>query len=34
VHELQEVARWLTGKPVDDERFKIEIKRDNFICNP
>jgi benzoyl-CoA reductase/2-hydroxyglutaryl-CoA dehydratase subunit BcrC/BadD/HgdB len=31
VHELQEVARWLTGKPVDEEKLKTEIRRKNLI---
>ena len=29
--ELQKVAIWLTGKPVDEERLKFEIKRKNLI---
>lgn len=29
--ELQKVALWLTGKPVDEERLKTEIKRKNLI---
>ena len=29
--ELQKVAIWLTGKPVDEEKLKNEIKRKNLI---
>jgi benzoyl-CoA reductase/2-hydroxyglutaryl-CoA dehydratase subunit BcrC/BadD/HgdB len=29
--ELQRVAVWLTGKPVDEERLKAEIRRKNLI---
>ena len=29
--ELDDLAVWLTGKPVDQEKMKVEIKRMNRI---
>jgi benzoyl-CoA reductase/2-hydroxyglutaryl-CoA dehydratase subunit BcrC/BadD/HgdB len=33
VQELQEVARWLAGKPVNEERLRAEIRRKNLISS-
>ncbi|MFZ4855557.1 MAG: 2-hydroxyacyl-CoA dehydratase [Desulfuromonadaceae bacterium] len=31
VDELQKIAFWLTGKPVDEERLWVEIRRKNLV---